>query len=98
MEFEFADKRLLHLYTSEEDAEKYGDRLVEAFFDVMATVANAKDGRDIRRMKSLHYEKLKGKRSHERSLRLSSGKRLIVQERKDERGQYLLITGIEDYH
>ena len=49
-------------------------------------------------MKSLHFEKLKGKRQHEYSMRLNNQFRLIFQIEKVDRQNQLVITGIEDYH
>lgn len=46
----------------------------------------------------LHYKALKGKRSHEHSIRLNKQWRLVVERAKDETGRYLWIINIEDYH
>jgi proteic killer suppression protein len=94
----FADKKLRQLYTEEKDAHRYPEGLVDAFFDVVATIVAAEDERDLYALKSLHYEKLKGKRRHQRSLRLNDQFRLIVEQGKDDKGKFLWIVGIEDYH
>jgi proteic killer suppression protein len=64
----------------------------------MALISNAKDERELYAMKSLHYEKLKGRRKHQRSVRLNDQFRLLVEKERDAQGRYLLIIGIEDYH
>ena len=69
-----------------------------AFFEVMTLIGGAPDERTLNDQKSLHFEKLKGKRKHERSLRLDKQWRLIVEVLKDSEGNYLLIKDIEDYH
>ena len=69
-----------------------------AFFEVMTLIGGAPDERTLNDLKSLHFEKLKGKRKHERSLRLNKQWRLIVEVLKDSEGNYLLIKDIEDYH
>ena len=69
-----------------------------AFFEVMTLIDGAPDERTLYDLKSLHFEKLKGKRKHERSLRLNKQWRLIVEVLKDSEGNYLLIKDIEDYH
>ena len=69
-----------------------------AFFEVMTLIGGAPDERTLNDLKSLHFEKLKGKRKHERSLRLDKQWRLIVEVLKDSEGNYLLIKDIEDYH
>lgn len=98
MRFEFKSKKLAALYTEEKGARRYGAAVVDAFFDVMAVIAGAKDERDLYALESLHYEKLKGNRSHQHSLKLHGGFRLIVEREIDEQGRYLLIIDIEDYH
>ena len=45
----------------------------------MGLISAAPTEQDSYRMKSLHYEKLKGKRSHQRSMRLNDQFRLIVE-------------------
>lgn len=98
MRFRFKSKKLEVLYTEEKGSHKYSSRVVEAFFEVMDVIHSAKDERDLYALKSLHYEKLKGNRSSQHSLRLHSGFRLIIERDVDEQGRYLLIIDIEDYH
>jgi proteic killer suppression protein len=45
----------------------------------MQYIRAASDERDFYALKSLHYEKLHGKRSHQRSMRLNDQFRLILQ-------------------
>lgn len=98
MRFFFADKKLEKLYTEEKGAHKYPSGVVDAFFEVMAVIANASDERDLYALKSLRYEKLGGKRSHQRSIRLNRQFRLIVEREKDQEGRFFWIVSIEDYH
>lgn len=98
MRFEFKTRALLELYTSEKKAHSYPSAVVDAFFAVMDVIRSARDERDIRALKSLHYHKLKGRRSHQHALDLHGGFRLIVERQKDEDGRWLLIVDIEDYH
>lgn len=63
----------------------------------MQWIRAAPDERDFYRMKSLHYEKLKGKRSHQRSMRLNDQYRLIL-EIEEIKGRTLVVISIEDYH
>ena len=98
MRFYFADRKLKRLYTEEKGAHKYPEAVVDAFFDVMAVIAAAEDERDLYALKSLHYEKLKGQRSHQRSLRLNNQFRLVVEREEDEEGKVFWIVSIEDYH
>ena len=98
MRFSFKTRALEELYRSERGARRYPEAVVDAFFEVMAVIAAARDERDLRNLASLHYEKLRGQRSHQHSLRLHGGFRLIVERQKDEQGRWLLIIDIEDYH
>ncbi|HSN53771.1 MAG TPA: type II toxin-antitoxin system RelE/ParE family toxin [Candidatus Sulfomarinibacteraceae bacterium] len=98
MDFEFANRKLERLYTEEHGAKRYPPAVVDAFFEVMAVIAGARDERDLRALKQLHFEKLKGKRKHQRSLALHGGFRLVVQLAGGADGIYVLIEAIEDYH
>lgn len=98
MRFAFADNKLKKLYTEEKGAHKYPAGVIDTFFDVMAIIANAPDERDLYNLKSLHYEKLRGERSHQRSLRLNRQFRLIIEKVEDKHGRFLWIISIEDYH
>ena len=98
MRFRFKSKKIEALYTEEKGTHKYPSAVVDAFFEVMDVIKAAVDERDLYALKSLHYEKLKGKRSHQHSMRLGRQFRLIIERQRDERGRYLLIIDIEDYH
>ena len=98
MRFKFATSKLLRLYTEEVGKRKLPSDVVEAFFEVMTAIDSAQDEQDLRSLKQLHFEKLKGKRKHQRSLKLHGGFRLVVQVANDQEGTYLLIEAIEDYH
>ena len=45
-----------------------------------------------------NFEKLKGDRSHQHSIRLNLQWRLILEVEEDEAGKLIAIVGIEDYH
>jgi proteic killer suppression protein len=98
LRFRFNSTRLEKLYYEERGARKYPPSVVDSFFEVMALISNAKDERELYAMKSLHYEKLKGRRKHQRSVRLNDQFRLLVEKERDAQGRYLLIIDIEDYH
>ena len=76
----------------------YGPNIVGAFRTLMHRIRSADDENDLRDLKSLHFEKLKGKRQHEYSMRLNKQFRLIFQIEKVGEHNQLVITGIEDYH
>jgi len=56
------------------------------------------DEREFYALKSLHFEKLKGDRAHQRSMRLNSQWRLILEFEEDSDGKIAVIVSIEDYH
>jgi len=100
LRFIFASKKLQALYNDESEAARYPPEVVEAFFDKIAVIAAARDENDLRVLKSLHFEKLKGERGNrgERSIRLNRQFRLILTIETDEQGKLLRILDIEDYH
>jgi len=98
MRFEFINKDLRSLYTDEKNAHRYPPGLVDSFFDVIAIITNAANENDIRALTSLHYEKLKGKREGQVSLRLNDQFRLIIQIIDETTGKKIQIIEIVDYH
>lgn len=98
MRYRFKKKKLAYLYYEEKGASQYPPEVVEAFFDVMAAIEAAIDLRDFYNLKSLHFEKLKGRRKDDHSMRLNKQYRLTMQIEKDCGGNCLLILDIEDYH
>ena len=72
-------------------ARRLDPEVYEAFLEVVAAVQAAKSPQDLRALKSLHYEKLKGDRKADRSLRLHKGYRLIVREQRDADGIYCVF-------
>ncbi len=98
MKYEFKNDDLKKLF---EDARFTGGLprdVVKAFRRRMQYIDAAADERDFYAMKSLRYEKLKGKRREERSMRLNDQYRLIVRTEGDGGNRTLLILSIEDYH
>ena len=98
MRFEFKDKDLLLLYTEDKNSHHYSKSVVEGFFEAMAIISNAQNESDIRAFKQLHFEKLKGNRDGQHSIKLNQQFRLILQIMKDDQGKILWIIEIVDYH
>lgn len=63
----------------------------------MQFIRAARDESDLRRWKSLHFERLKGKRSH-RSIRLKGQWRLILELETDADGKQIVVIEVVDYH
>jgi proteic killer suppression protein len=95
---EFADSDLERLEQDRDFTAGYDRAVVKAFRRRVQFIRAAKNETDFYAMKSLHYEKLKGKRKHQRSMRLSRQWRLILEIRKDAKGNIVVIVSIEDYH
>ena len=74
----------------------FGHDVERAYRTRVQFIRAARDERDFYAMKSLHYEKLKGNRSHQRSMRLNKQSRLIVEIEK--LGPTAVIIAVEDYH
>jgi len=72
--------------------------VVKAFRKRMWSIRNAVDERDLREVKANHFEKLKGKREHQHSMRLNDQWRLIIQLEGKGANKILAVIGIEDYH
>ena len=76
----------------------YSQAIVRAFRKRLQFIRAATDERDLYAMKSLHFEKLKGDRSHQRSVRLNDQWRLILEIEPGTPKNKAVICGIEDYH
>ena len=98
MRFKFKSKKLTALYTEEKDAHKFPATVVDRFFDVMGIIDAAIDERDLYALKGLHFEKLKGARKHQRSIRLTKKYRLIIELDHDKQGKVIIIIDMDDYH
>lgn len=96
--YKFKSQKIQKLFTTRKGAKEYPTQVVRGFFKVMNSIRAAKDERDLYALKSLHFEKLKGNREAERSLRLNDQFRLIVKVENDSEGNYFVICDIEDYH
>ena len=98
MKVRYADSRLERLERDLGFTAGFGEIVVRAFRKRMQFIRAAKDERDFHALKSLHYEKLKGKRAHQRSMRLNRQWRLVLEISKDVDGNVVVVVSIEDYH
>ena len=98
MHVRHSDRQLERLEYEKEHHCGYSEGLVKAFRKRMQIIRQAKDERDLRRMRSHRFEKLKGKRSHQYSIRLNDQMRLILEFEGDGQDKTVIIVGIEDYH
>ena len=73
--------------------------IVKADRKRIQTIMSAIDERDFYSLRSLRFEKLKGKRKHQHSMRLNDQMRLVLELIKDNpKGTVIKVIRIEDYH
>jgi len=98
MRLRFADPDLERLEKDASFSGGFAAQIVTAFRKRMQLIRAAMDEREFYALKSLHFEKLKGDRAHQRSMRLNSQWRLILEFEEDSDGKIAVIVSIEDYH
>jgi proteic killer suppression protein len=98
MDVRHAKQELDRLETDQLFNGNFSVALVKAFRKRMQLIRSAADERDIRRMKSLHFEKLKKPRDHQHSIRLNDQWRLTLEFTSDGQNTFVTVIAIEDYH
>jgi proteic killer suppression protein len=98
MEVEFDDDDLDRLETDPQFTAGFAQEIVRAYRKRMQQIRAARDERDFMQLKALHYEKLKGKRQGQHSVRLNSQWRLILEIRGGHPCKVVGIIEIVDYH
>ena len=97
MEIVFADADLAKIETEEAGDTRLPVGVIKSARRKLTLLRAALDDRSLRTWKSLHYEKLKGDRDHQRSIRLNDQYRLILS-LNTETPPTITILAIEDYH
>jgi len=72
--------------------------IVKMYRKRIQTIRAAVDERDFYALKSLHFEKLKGDRAGQFSMRINEQWRLILEFKKDSSGKTVVVIEIADYH
>lgn len=98
MEVEFSDGDLDRLETTPGFNAGHSEAIIKAYRKRLQFIRAAADERAFYPMRSLNFEKLKGNRSHQHSIRLNDQWRLILEIRKGNPKNTVLIVAIEDYH
>jgi len=98
MEIEFADSRLAEIETANAGSTGLPVPVIKAARRKLTLLRAATDGRVLRNWKSLHYEKLKGNREGQRSIRVNEKYRIVFTLDSDTEPQKATILSIEDYH
>jgi toxin HigB-1 len=76
----------------------FSREIVRAYRKCLQIIRAAPDERVFYNLKSLHFEKLKGNRSHEHSMRLNKQWRLIIEFEGIAPNKLVAVISIEDYH
>lgn len=98
MEIRFADPDLERLYTDPAYGGGMAPGLVSNYRKRVGMIEAAADERDFLALRSLRFEKLKGKRSHQYSMRINDQWRLIIELGGRGPEKVVAIISIEDYH
>ena len=98
MEVEFDDDDLDRLETDVRFTAGHSQEVVRAYRKRMQQIRASKDERDFLGMRSLNFEKLKGNRQGQHSIRLNLQWRLILEIRGDHPCKVIGIIEIVDYH
>lgn len=98
MDVEFDDEDLDRIEIEAAFTGGFSDTVVRGFRKVLQALRAARDERDLYNSKGLRYEKLKGNRQHQHSLRLNDKWRLIVELRVDNNTKVVRVIEICDYH
>ena len=98
MDVEYEDESLERLETDPSYDGGHSRPVVKAFRKTVQLIKAAPDERAFYAMKSLHFEKLKGKLAGIQSMRLNDQWRLILECRGNGLEKIVHVVGIEDYH
>lgn len=98
MEIVFADSQLAAIETTESGKTGLPVAVIQAARRKLIVLRAATDDRALRNWKSLHYEKLKGGRAGQRSIRVNSQYRIVFVLDSETSPQTATILSIEDYH
>lgn len=98
MEVEFDDERLDRLEIDRQFTAGYSQDVVRAYRKRMQQIRAFPDERDFYAVKSLHFERLKGDRDGQCSIRLNLQWRLILEIRGVHPCKVIGIVEIVDYH
>lgn len=98
MKVRHADEELLRMERDAGFTSGRSPNLVKAFRKRMQSVRAATSEMDLAAVRGNRFEKLKGNRSHQYSVRLNDQYRLILEFEGSGQARTLVIIAIEDYH
>lgn len=98
MEVEFEDPALERLETDRRYDGGYAQGVVTAFRMRMQFIRSSEDERKFSAWRALRFEKLKGDRADQYSIRIKDQWRLILKFKKEPTGKIVVVISIADYH
>tara|TARA_R110000824_G_scaffold118960_14_gene271984 strand:+ start:100024 stop:100320 length:297 start_codon:yes stop_codon:yes gene_type:complete len=98
MRIVFMNADLELIETEEAGATRLPVSVIQSARRKLTVLRAAIDDRSLRNWKSLHYEKLKGDREGQRSIRINEKYRMIFELDEKTDPQTIKILAIEDYH
>lgn len=98
MDVRFNDDSLDRLETDAGYSGGHGDAVVKAFRKRMQQIRAASDERVFYAFRSLHFEKLKGDRAGQYSMKLNDQWRLVLELKGDAPRKTVHVVEITDYH
>lgn len=98
MEVAFVSDDLARLAQDPQSSMGFDKAVEKKYRQRIAYIAAANDERDLYALKSLHYEKLRGDREHQHSMRLNDQWRLILEIHRLKERKVVVVVDIEDYH
>lgn len=98
MKLEFADDGLARICTDEAHRMGLPIAVIKAARRKLIQLEAARDERDIRNLKGLHYKKLQGDREGQRSVRINDQYRIVFTLSDAEKPPVITIIEIDDTH
>ena len=98
LELVIRDNALLELATNKNARSGFPQAVEKKFRFRIQQIMSFIDEREFYGSKGLHFEKLKGDRSHQHSIKLNDQWRLILGFEGEAPNKRVIVVGIEDYH
>ena len=99
MEVQYGDDHLKELATNKAYNPKGISReLIRGYVRRIGQLKAIVDERALRTIGSLHFEKMKGGRDHQHSIKINDQWRLILEFDESTTPKSVIVIGIEDYH
>ena len=98
MKFDFADESLRKLWMDPGYTDSRSPAVVKGFRKAIGLINAVPHEAALRQFRGLNFEELKGKRSHQHSVRLNDQFRLILELKGDGQDKVAWIVGIENHY